>query len=320
MAAKDSISETVRNHKKRARWTEKEVLQALSELGVKLDQEYAGSIRDKHWVVFSDGSKRCVLLSNLFNGSTSGTPARYTTKSINEKLEIFGAKLLEEYKGNTDRKHWISFNTGLIKNVDLHSVLRGDSTGLNMKRHTTESVNRKLSKLGSALAEEYKGILEKKHKIQFGCGHIHETLIMSALRTSTCPACSKHGYNPGKPAYLYLLEVPFQDNILYKIGITSNTVKKRYASEGVDYKIIRLFYNQNGQCVFDAERNILENFSNIKYYGVSPFRNISITEILTQNIANDPKFLSIVNFHNLIKVEESILVSNSKDQRSSEAA
>jgi hypothetical protein len=82
---------------------------------VKLDQEYTGLVRDKHWVVFSDGIRRFIILAHVLSGNTTGifTPTKYTTEIVNEKLAVFGAVLLEEYKGNIQKEHRVSFNTGV---------------------------------------------------------------------------------------------------------------------------------------------------------------------------------------------------------------
>lgn len=378
MAAKDSISETVRNHKKGAPWLKEDLEKALSDFGLTLDQEYTGRIIDKHWVIFANGDRRQVLLYSVLSGNTKGNGVlQYTTERINEKLRQRGAVLAEDYKGNIRKKHLVKFSNGLIKSVFLHSVFSGDSLGkrevlkhnentVNEKlaergarlaenfkgsvdlyhlvefsngntmnvvlkcalygnsngergRHSTQSVNKILSKQGSILTEEFTGNSNQKHLVKFKCGHIHKVTLADPLRGSGCPQCATSGFKLDKPAYLYFLQVKIQEIYVYKIGVTNNNIKRRYANERADYKIIGLF-EATGKNTVAAEKEILQTFQEYKYEGESPFRFTTNKEILTKNVCNHPLVLEILKLHEIQEVDDSTYKLNSKIQRSSEAA
>lgn len=314
MAAKDSISETVRNHKKRARWTEEEVCQALSELGAKLDQEYTGSIVQKHWVVFSNGSRKYVVIRSVFAGDTTGKRdlIRYNTSIVNDRLSNIGAILAEDFKVSTHQKHLVTFASGITKNVILNEVLCGNCTGKrnNIGRHTSESVNKALSKFNAILLEDFKGSAKQKHKVKFACGHIQDVMLDNTMRGAGCFRCAKGGFDRDKPALLYFLEVPFQGLSVYKVGITNRTVAERYAQESVVYRVLKLFYTPVGKNAFNAEKAILNNFCELKYHGESPFKFIATREIFNEDISEYQVFLNILEHSGLTKVDYLTALAN----------
>jgi hypothetical protein len=317
MAAKDSISETVRNHKKGATWYKDEVVKALTELNVKLDQDYTGSIDRTHWVIFPNGFRKCVSIRSIFSGDSLGVKG-YTEEAINEKLSQYDATLAEPYKGSINLPHLINFSSGITRNTVINKVFRGESTG--SKKHTQSGINSKLSLYGSVLLEDFKGSVAKKHLVGFRCGHSNELRLDGALKGVGCPECAKNGFNKEKPGRLYFIRINHGGNLIYKLGITNNTIRRRYKDERVNYDVIFLYYNDKGKIVFQAEQQILKEFSCYKYEGSSPFEKIGVKEILTHNISEEPKFLELVNLYNLKKVEYSKPRTTKRYINNSEAA
>jgi hypothetical protein len=366
MAKSNITSPTVLAHKRYARWTEKEILQALNELDVHLEEPFTGSILDKHLVTFSNGVTKQTSLSEIFRGVSGGKRVyRHTEESINEKLSELGLSLAEEYKGDTDiehlikfpdghikgyilksvlsgkvngkrhttcsvnkrlakigavlleefkgdisKKHLVRFSNGKVKNVLIHSVFNGNTTGKmdSIGRYTTEIANEKLKKYGAVLAEEFKGSLMRKHKIFFKCGHVHEIALDNVFsQGSGCPICAKGGFNPYAPAQLYFIELAFQGRNIYKLGVTNRTVEKRYSVEtNIDYKILSLFGSQTGYVVHQAEQHILREFANLRYTGDSPFRLTGTKELFSCDIRYYSQFMEIIDEYGL----EEALIAN----------
>lgn len=168
MAKSNITSPTVLAHKRYQRWTEEEILQALSELDVILEEPFTGSILDKHLVTFSNGVSKKSDLCSIFRGISNGQRVyQHTTETVNEQLAEFGAVLAEEYKGKVGKYHLITFSDGTTRNHVLASALAGKIT---CKRYTTETLNNKLAEFGATLAEEYKGDVVSKHWITFENG------------------------------------------------------------------------------------------------------------------------------------------------------
>lgn len=298
------------------RWTESEIIEVLSVLGVQLKESYKGSLKKKHLVLFSSGLEKSVVLESVINGSSTGIqkpqPSQHTDQSINLALAEFGAQLNENYKGSICKKHEVLFDNGVTKTVTLKSVLSGDATGRVNKytglkrRHTEETLGEILASLDSPvyLLEKFKGSVALKHLVEYSCGHTNDVRLDGILYSGKgCPHCIDYGFNTIDPAYLYLLEVSHEGQILYKVGITNNTVQRRYSREGATYTLISLYKHSHGMRVRNAEQAILGEFEYLSYQGSSPFRNTGTKEIFTRNILTLQKFQEIIDKYKLEKVE-----------------
>lgn len=92
-----------------------------------------------------------------------------------------------------------------------------------------------------------------KSKRKFKCekGHVWAAAIgaRTGKRQSGCPICSKTGFNPGKPAWFYLLERPGEQ----QIGI-SNEIDVRLAVHARDgWQQVEIIGPFDGQKVLDTE-------------------------------------------------------------------
>lgn len=97
------------------------------------------------------------------------------------------------------------------------------------------------------------------------------------LNGKGCPHCAnlKRGYSRtdyieqanGKKACLYLIECSDKDEKFYKIGITFNSVNKRYCSnKSMPYKFTIVFEKMGDPgSIWDTEKNILRKFKSYKH-------------------------------------------------------
>lgn len=179
MAKNNITSPTVLAHKKGAKWSEEEILQALSELNVILEEPFTGSIVNKHLVTFPNGVSKKSSLSEIFRGLSNGKKVfQHTTETVNERLSEFGAVLAEEYKGKVGEYHLITFSDGTTRSHILASALAGKIT---CKRYTTETLNAKMAEFGAVLAENYKGYVLEKHWVTFANGSTKYITPVSVL-------------------------------------------------------------------------------------------------------------------------------------------
>jgi glutaredoxin len=95
------------------------------------------------------------------------------------------------------------------------------------------------------------------------CGHEWYVIPHSILRGSSCPNCSKTGFNTGKLAITYL--VYFHALGIYKVGITNRTVKERFQSEPQPYKVILERHFEKGVDARDLETKWLKNLKPLLY-------------------------------------------------------
>ena len=135
---------------------------------------------------------------------------------------------------------------------------------------------------------EYKGF---KKKSLFVC-NIHGEFFRSVYRINKtkyiCPKCNKrkcnsHGWRKSrwielcknKRPIFYILEVSNHEESFYKIGITTQSIKRRYHHNQLlktfyKYKLVYSIYLK-GEFVWDIERKILKLFKNEKYLPLQEF-------------------------------------------------
>lgn len=147
---------------------------------------------------------------------------------------------------------------------------------------------------------EYKATMYKGMKgiIKVKCiKHNQEFEIIAENHLNSlggCPICHKEHlaytyYN--LPTYFYVIQVGH----LFKIGITTGTIKSRYAKEKVEYKVLFNMLFDFGEPAFKLEQWCKDVFKEHRYFGESPFKHTGITEVFTLDVSNHPDFIMKVN-------------------------
>lgn len=99
-----------------------------------------------------------------------------------------------------------------------------------------------------------------------------------------CPNCCKvGGFNQTKPGILYYLSV-FEGRA-YKIGITNNSVEKRFGADIKNIKVVKTWYYENGREAYNRELSILREYKEYAYTGVNLLENGN-TELFNRDILN----------------------------------
>jgi len=122
-------------------------------------------------------------------------------------------------------------------------------------------------------------------------------LANTHLQGHSCPGCCRQGYDKTKPGSLYYLEVETSTGeMLYKIGITNRTVKKRYSKIDRD-KITMLFtkYFDNGADALRWETLILRAYKEHKYFGDSILESGN-SELFTIDILGVKEMLNLKEY------------------------
>lgn len=138
---------------------------------------------------------------------------------------------------------------------------------------------------------EYKGM---KDKIEVFCNthqHKFEVIAENHLNSNGgCPLCAfeHRAYTYYElPTIFYIIKV---EN-LYKIGITTGSIKQRYKGEKVAYDTILVKEYSSGKEAHMLEQWCLSNFRDYKYKGNSPFNNTGNSEIFIEDISKHPEFI-----------------------------
>ncbi len=94
-------------------------------------------------------------------------------------------------------------------------------------------------------------IICPKHGIFYQSLEIH-------LKGSGCPSCANHGFDPTKPAILYYVKDILAG--LYKIGITNNSLEKRFEGKIKKLKIIKTWDYTIGLDARDQEKRLHQKY------------------------------------------------------------
>lgn len=116
------------------------------------------------------------------------------------------------------------------------------------------------------------------------CHGEFEQLPMHHLKGSGCPACSKSGFDPSKPAYLYYLKITTQDIVVYKIGITNLTVRERFNLADLNkIEVLSQDLYLEGKLAYTHEQKILKAYKQYQYKGPNILQSGN-TELFTEDI------------------------------------
>lgn len=112
------------------------------------------------------------------------------------------------------------------------------------------------------------------------------SIINNQIKSCGCVRDNPYSrsYFKNKPTILYYLKI----GELYKIGITTKTIKKRYQSEGIVYKIIKEKLFDDGSEAWDKELEIKREFKNKLYLGEKFMNKTNNTEVFIEDI--NPQF------------------------------
>jgi len=129
------------------------------------------------------------------------------------------------------------------------------------KRKTIEDYKKEIPEDIEVLEEYINNCTNILH--EHFCGYKWRARPKDILRGRGCPKCAKYGFNINKPAIVYLVHFYALD--IYKIGITNNTIKKRFEQEFQPYKIIFYREFEKGQEAKNLETEWLNNLKPLLY-------------------------------------------------------
>lgn len=103
---------------------------------------------------------------------------------------------------------------------------------------------------------------------------------------SGCPGCAVSGFDQTKPGILYYLAVTTDDDtVLYKIGITNLTVKKRFPKADLArIRVIKTWAFDKGTEAADRELSILREFIEDRYVGDDILIGAGNTELFVRDV------------------------------------
>ena len=202
---------------------------------------------------------------------------RLTHEEYEDKLFLIESDLypIEPYINNrTKIKH--ACIKGHIVSIKPNAVLdskNGCSICAGRYKRNTEEYKELIKNRTLECLEEYQGNgIPIKHKC-LKCHHVWKARPSNITNMGQgCPECSETGFKMNKPAILYYIKISSELDTYYKIGITNNSVKYRFAAE--TDKIIEILAEipfEIGKDAYNLEQEILQEFAHERVHGKGEF-------------------------------------------------
>lgn len=103
-----------------------------------------------------------------------------------------------------------------------------------------------------------------------------------------CGEITKRKKYLNRPTSLYYLKITTPDNtVLYKIGITTKTVRERYYNEskvGCSIEVLHEELFNTGRPAYEEEQRLLSMYKDYKYIGPAIFTKGGNSELLTEDV------------------------------------
>lgn len=247
-------------------------------------EEYKGTeTKIKHKCTCGNiwSAKPLTVLRNVKCGCKNNS--NYIKKLIEKNIQVIP---IEDYKGShTKQLH--KCTCGNEYYIKPNTLLSSKSL-CNKCRTYNYNDKLKIKEIKIYPLEEYKGSLTKiKHKCT--CGNEWNVKPAQVLGGGKCMLCKEkidRLFFIGKKTILYSFNIP--ETKLYKIGITTTSVKTRYKSVDITLPsdIIEIVYIDGGEA-WDKESEIKEKYKHFLYKGDTKYVGTKNTEVFTENILSN---------------------------------
>ena len=184
--------------------------------------------------------------------------AKLTKEIVNSRILDRGIQLIGEYSGNNMNTDF-QCKCGNIWSARPGNIMSNRGCPVcsikimaDKQRLSKEIVNSRILDRGIQLIGEY---IDAKIKTNFQCecGHLWSTTSDSIMSGCGCPSCAAYGFNPGRPAWIYILI--FANFIKY--GITNDLDRrlKDHLKNG-EYTVALSKLYEDGSIAQNWERDI----------------------------------------------------------------
>jgi len=192
------------------------------------------------------GCSQCYTLNN-----------KLSKEIVNQRISDRELKLLDEYVDTTHKSRFRCSNDHewIAK---ISTVLSGHGCPRCSKNKLSkEIVNERIKHREIELIDDY---VDNKTKSKFRCNENHEWLSSPAniLKGAGCPKCANTGFNPSKPAHVYILK--FENFIKYGISNNITSRIKTHRTKNGNFEIITTKLFENGNSALEWENDVKKKF------------------------------------------------------------
>ena len=189
-----------------------------------------------------------------------------TQESAEKLFAQHGYTLVDTYTRNNKKMNVICPSGHRVK-IDYSHFERGHRCKACKRDHFYDLALNSFTEHGyTLLSKNYKTALTP---LDFVCPHGHRGSITWATWRigHRCRDCAVSGFKNDMPGTLYYLRFETPIGYLYKIGITNRTVKRRFKSEPIPYKVIYTETFLLGYLARNRESEILKKYKKHLYQG-----------------------------------------------------
>ena len=115
--------------------------------------------------------------------------------------------------------------------------------------------------------------------------HKRKTKTTSKLR-AVDPRTGWRLYYPNRETTLYYVEFNYHGTLYYKIGITTRTIKQRFAGDPIPYRVLWKRTYKSGRSAYIREQKILKKYAKYLCNGVYILRSGNC-ELFSKDIMNE---------------------------------
>lgn len=266
---------------------------SLNEINQRLDNrglkcvEYNGALSNSRFVC-KHNHEWHALPSNIFAGNGCPSCAGIKRYSISDvQLELSKRNFTcVDYGGTTHSNSIFQCEKGHQWSTSFSHLLRGACCPWcsKMYPYDLKRINDEI-KIKNIKCLFYCGNVKGKSTFECECGQIWQTKATNVLNRTGCPACSKSGYNPSKPGFLYLLQS--ENGLFVKVGITNNltsrmtTLKRKTPFQ---FQLIDSHKYSNGSLPPKLEKKLLKSYESAK---LSEFDGATEWLLANKNISQE---------------------------------
>jgi hypothetical protein len=181
---------------------------------------------------------------------------KHTIQEINDKIRDKQICLVGEFTSLTDPTTFKCSEGHIFTSQPRHVI--GGKFGcrecfVDNLRISGQEINDRIVHRGIQMTGEY---YDTVTKVEFECicGYKWLATPRGILKGRGCHKCATHGFNPGRPGWIYILV--FDEYIKY--GITNNINQRLYSHKrkNGDYTVAMMKLHQDGQIAKQWENNI----------------------------------------------------------------
>lgn len=115
------------------------------------------------------------------------------------------------------------------------------------------------------------------------CGHKWKVKPSQIFSGHGCPQCAPSGFQSDKPAILYYVRINVIPPV-YKIGISNNTVSRRFGPNIRKITVIDVKHFKNGADAFSEEQELLRKYAECRYRGPTLLSKFSTKEMFDRDV------------------------------------